>query len=88
MNFKLCHQSDCRLEEICVNNKCTVRKPYCDKDEDCPPLTRCEEKECIPVKFCKIGRDCDAGYYCRNGKCESSCEKVPVGLNSWFLIWP
>ena len=82
MNFKFCHQSDCRLEEICVNNKCTVRKTACDKDEDCPPNTYCEEKECISIKQCKIGRDCDTGYYCRNGKCESSCKKVPVGLNS------
>ena len=58
MNFKLCHQSDCRLEEICINNKCTVRKTACDKDEDCPPNTYCEEKECSSIKQCKKGRDC------------------------------
>ena len=97
-----CNKNSGKDQYNCVEGKC-VLKTVCNRDGDCPPNNYCEENECIPeetdsstpktrdfvpIKQCKKHRDCDRGDFCRNGKCESSCEKVPVGLNSWFLIWP
>ena len=85
-----CNRKGGKDQYNCVKGKC-VLKTVCNRDGDCPPNSYCEENECIAqetesgfnsIQQCKKHRDCDRGDFCRNGKCESSCKKDLVGLNS------
>ena len=79
-NNEICDKISGKNQYKCVKGKC--KETVCNRDGDCPPNNYCKENECIPIKLCKNHRDCDRGDFCRNGKCESSCEKDLVGLNS------
>ena len=83
-NDKTCDTISGKNQYQCVKGKCKER--VCYKEGDCPLNLYCVENKCKPDKPCKKHKDCDGDDFCRKGKCENSCEKDLVRLNSWILI--
>ena len=79
-NDKTCDIISGKNQYQCVKGKCKER--VCNKEGDCPLNLYCVENKCKPDKPCKEHKDCDGDDFCRKGKCENSCKKDLVWLNS------